>query len=143
MITIRNLTKSFDSNRVLDKLNLVVPEGQTTVVIGRSGCGKSVLLKHIIGILKPDSGEILINGRDITKLKEGELNKERKRFGMVFQGGALFDSLTVGENVGFSLREHTNLNEGERREIIRKKLELVGLEGIEDLKPDELSGGMK
>ncbi len=143
MITIRNLTKSFDSNRVLDNLNLVVPEGQTTVVIGRSGCGKSVLLKHIMGILKPDSGEILIDGRDITKLKARELDEERKRFGMVFQGGALFDSLTVGENVGFSLREHANLSEGEIEEIVRKKLELVGLGDAEDLRPAELSGGMK
>ncbi|MCK4325563.1 ATP-binding cassette domain-containing protein, partial [bacterium] len=143
MITIRNLTKSFGPNRVLDDLSMVVPEGQTTVVIGRSGCGKSVLLKHIMGILKPDSGEILIDGRDITKLKASELNQERKRFGMLFQGGALFDSLTVGENVGFSLQEHTNLSEGEIKEIVREKLELVGLRDVEDLRPAELSGGMK
>ena len=143
MIAIRNLTKSFGLNQVLDKLDLAVPEGQTTVVIGRSGCGKSVLLKHIIGILKPDSGEILIDGRDITGLKASELNEERKRFGMVFQGAALFDSLTVGENVGFSLREHTDLSEGEIKEIVRKKLELVGIGKVEDLRPDELSGGMK
>lgn len=150
MITIRNLTKSFacstltcDSNRVLDNLDLVVPDGQATVVIGRSGCGKSVLLKHIMGILKPDSGEILIDGHDITKLKASELNQERKRFGMLFQGAALFDSLTVGENVGFSLREHSNLSEGEIEEIVREKLELVGLGDVEDLRPAELSGGMK
>ncbi|MEA3328683.1 MAG: ABC transporter ATP-binding protein [Candidatus Omnitrophota bacterium] len=143
MIEIKNLTKSLQGHKVLDRLNLTVQTGETMVIIGRSGVGKSVLLKHIIGILKPDSGQILIDGQDITTLEGRELNKIRLKFGMLFQGAALFDSLTVGENVGFPLVEHTLQGEEKINERIKQSLELVGLVGIEDLKPAELSGGMK
>ena len=143
MITIENLHKSFGDSKVLRGVNLTIEKGKTFVIIGRSGCGKSVLLKHIIGILKPDKGRILIDSCDITKLEEKGLNEVRKRFGMLFQGAALFDSLTVEENVGFGLTRHTILGRKEIRKIVSKKLKLVGLAGIENLKPAELSGGMK
>ncbi|MCD5402159.1 ABC transporter ATP-binding protein [candidate division NPL-UPA2 bacterium] len=143
MISIRNLKKSFGDNRVLDGVDLEVNPGETMVVIGPSGCGKSVLLKHIMGILKPDEGEIIIYDKDITLLKERELNEMRKKFGMLFQGAALFDSLSVEENVGFGLREHTNLSEREIKEIVQEKLRMVGLGDIAGLKPAELSGGMR
>ena len=143
MIVIENLHKSFGDNKVLRGVNLKIEKGKTFVIIGRSGCGKSVLIKHIIGILKPDKGRILINGRDITKLDERGLNEIRKRFGMLFQGAALFDSLTVEENVAFGLRRHTNLSREEIRRIVNEKLGLVGLARNGFLKPAELSGGMK
>lgn len=143
MIEIRNLTKSFNKNLVLDNLNLKINKGETFVIIGRSGCGKSVLLKHIMGILKPDSGEVLIDGQDITKMSEKDLNKLRLRFGMLFQGSALFDSLSVGENVAFGLLEHGNKGLDELQTLVKEKLSLVGMEGVEDLVPSELSGGMK
>lgn len=143
MIVIEDLHKSFGDNEVLRGVNLTIEKGKTFVIIGRSGCGKSVLLKHIIGILKPDKGVILIDGCDITKLNERELNEVRKKFGMLFQGAALFDSLTVGENVAFGLRRHTHLSREEIRRIVSQKLRLVGLVGIEGLKSAELSGGMK
>lgn len=143
MIEIKGLSKSFGNHMVLDNLDLDIRMGETMVIIGRSGCGKTVLIKHIIGTLKPDSGQVLIDGCDITKLDGKELNGLRMKFGMLFQGSALFDSLTVGENVGFSLAEHTNLNEVQIAERVRESLELVGLGGIEDLEPAELSGGMK
>jgi len=143
MIEIINLCKTFNSNLVLDNLNLNILKGETLVIIGRSGCGKSVLLKHIIGIMKPDSGQVIIDEVDITRLDQKELNDFRMKFGMLFQGAALFDSLTVGENVGFVLYEHTNLSEIEIKERIKECLAHVGLYGIENHKPAELSGGMK
>lgn len=143
MIEIINLCKSFNGQKVLDNLNLDINKGETTVVIGRSGVGKSVLLKHIIGIMKPDSGQILVDGMNVTRLRGKELDSFRLKFGMLFQGSALFDSLSVGENVGFSFFEHTRLTEGEIYKSIKEALRLVGLEGIERLKPAELSGGMK
>ena len=143
MITIENLHKSFGDSKVLRGVNLTIEKGKTFVIIGRSGCGKSVLLKHIIGILKPDTGKVIIDGTDITRLNERELNQVRRRFGMLFQGAALFDSLTVGENVSFGLRRHTTLGREEIKRIVREKLRLVGLVRIEGLKPAELSGGMK
>ncbi|MBU4346386.1 MAG: ABC transporter ATP-binding protein [Candidatus Omnitrophica bacterium] len=143
MIEIQGLTKSFNGHKVLDNLNLTIDKGQTCVIIGRSGCGKSVLLKHIVGILKPDSGRILIDGKDITVLRDKELDELRMKMGMVFQGGALFDSLTVGENVGFEFIEHRKLDPRELLEIIEEALCMVGLCGIENLMPSELSGGMK
>jgi phospholipid/cholesterol/gamma-HCH transport system ATP-binding protein len=143
MIEIVNLRKSFDDHLVLDGLNLKIETGQTTVIIGRSGCGKSVLLKHIIGILRPDSGKVYIDGQDITKMRQRQLNKLRMKIGMLFQSSALFDSLTVEENVGFALREHTDLSEVSISKRVRDSLSLVGLEGIEKLKPAQLSGGMK
>lgn len=143
MIEIKNLTKNFDAHRVLDNLTLTIPDGKTYVIIGRSGCGKSVLLKHIEGILKPDSGQVIVNGEDIAKISDKELDNLRLKFGMVFQGGALFDSLTVGENVGFGLIEHQQLDSKELLEKIEESLSLVGLSGIENIMPAELSGGMK
>ena len=143
MIEIKNITKSFNGHKILDKLNLKIEKGTTCVIIGRSGCGKSVLLKHIVGILKPNSGCVFVNGRDITKLNDKELDALRMKMGMVFQGGALFDSLTVGENVGFGLIEYQHLNPKELLERTEEALCMVGLSGIENLMPSELSGGMK
>ena len=111
MIEIINLSKSFGSSKVLDNLNLIINSGEVIVIIGRSGCGKSVLLKHIIGLIKPDMGQVIIDGNDMTRFEEYEMDKLRLSFGMLFQGAALFDSMTVGENVGFTLREHTNVSE--------------------------------
>ena len=143
MIDVENLTKSFDGNLVLDRLCLHVPEGQTLVVIGRSGCGKSVLLKHIVGLLKPDSGRVMVKGQDVTRLNEKHLNQVRKLFGVVFQGSALFDSLTVAENVAFGLLEHTRMSRREIETKVARCLEVVGMEGVENKMPSELSGGMK
>lgn len=143
MIEIINLSKSFGNNKVLDNLNLIINAGEVIVIIGRSGCGKSVLLKHIIGLLKPDLGQVIIDGSEITRMEEAEMDKLRLSFGMLFQGAALFDSMTVGENVGFALREHMGIPESEIQEKVRVALEMVGLKGIEDLMPAELSGGMK
>ncbi len=143
MIEIINLCKSFGDNVVLDNLNLTLNTGETTVIIGRSGCGKSVLLKHIIGLMKPDSGQVFIDGKDITAMNDKELKKIRMKFGMLFQGSALFDSLSVGENVGFALLEHTDTPRYIIRERVTESLRLVGLKDIEHLKPAELSGGMK
>lgn len=143
MIEIVDLHKSFGDNKVLDGVNLTINKGETTTIIGRSGVGKSVLLKHIIGLVKPDEGKILIDGEDITQYKNEKLVELRQRFGMLFQGSALFDSMTVQENVGLGLREHTKLPEEEVREIVKEKLRLVGLSGVENSKPAELSGGMK
>ncbi|MDP3790858.1 MAG: ABC transporter ATP-binding protein [Candidatus Omnitrophota bacterium] len=143
MIEIINVSKTFGGHKVLDNLNLNVRDGETTVIIGRSGCGKSVLLKHIIGLLKPDSGNILIDGKNTTRMDEKELNEIRMKFGMLFQGAALFDSLTIFENVGFSMLEHTNATKQEVAKRVKECLALVGLKDIEDKKPAELSGGMK
>ncbi|MCM8757940.1 MAG: ATP-binding cassette domain-containing protein, partial [Candidatus Omnitrophica bacterium] len=125
MILIDQITKSFNSKLVLDRLSLKIEKGETKVVIGRSGCGKSVLLKHLIGILKPDSGRIFIEDRDITELSEKELNPLRMNMAMVFQSSALFDSLTVSENVGFVLREHYHLTDQEILRAVKEALNLV------------------
>lgn len=143
MIEIRGLTKSFNTHKVLDDLNLKIDTGSTCVIIGRSGCGKSVLLKHIVGILKPDRGVILLYGKDVTKINEKELNALRLKISMVFQGGALFDSMNVAENVGFGLIEHKRISGKELLERAEEALCLVGLCGIGSLMPSELSGGMK
>jgi len=143
MIQIEGVTKSFNTLRVLKNLNLKVEKGSTLVVIGRSGCGKSVLLKHIVGVLKPDSGRVIIDGQDINRLNTKGLDVLKKRINMVFQGGALFDSLSVGENVGFELLEHTSISGMELFERAEEALSLVGLSGIENLMPAELSGGMR
>jgi phospholipid/cholesterol/gamma-HCH transport system ATP-binding protein len=142
-IRVFNLYKSFGENQVLKGCDLEVREGESMVVIGGSGSGKTVLIKCIIGLVRPDRGEIYIDGQEITSLDERRMNEVRKKFGMLFQGGALFDSLRVWENVGFGLRQHTSLHEGEIRRIANEKLRLVGLQQIEDLMPAELSGGMK
>lgn len=143
MIEIKGLNKSFNHKKVLDNLNLSIEQGKITVIIGRSGEGKSVLIKHLIGLLKPDSGKIMLDDRDITTMSGREINKMRRRFGMLFQGAALFDSMTVGENVAFPLREQTDLPKGKIMQIVKTKLERVGLKGVEDMMPSELSGGMK
>lgn len=143
MIEIINLCRSFGDHKVLDNLSFNIESGQTTVIIGRSGCGKSVLLKHMVGLLMPDSGQVIIDGVDITKLSERELSKFRMKFGMLFQGAALFDSLTIGENVGFSLYEHTGMNKIDIAKRVKECLAMVGLSDIEDLKSAELSGGMR
>lgn len=145
MVTIecRGLWKGFGRKSVLRGLDLVVNPGETVVVIGQSGTGKSVLLKHIVGLINPDRGSIFVDGVDITKLNRKKLFELRKRFGMVFQGAALFDSYTVDENVGLALREHTDLPDEEVKQIAEEKLRMVGLEGIGDKNPAELSGGMK
>lgn len=143
MIEIINLTKSFGDNRVLENLNLIIKTGEVMVIIGRSGCGKSVLLKHMIGLLKPDFGQVMIDRKDVCRMDVQELDELRLKFGMLFQGAALFDSMTVGENVGFALTEHTDMPKEAIRKKISKSLNMVDLEGIEDLMPAELSGGMK
>ena len=118
MIEIINLCKSFNGKKVLDNLNLTINTGETMVIIGRSGCGKSVLLKHIIGIMRPDSGQVIIDGVDLTKLDSRALSKFRMRFGMLFQGAALFDSLTVEENIGFNMIEHSHIPRPEIRKRV-------------------------
>jgi len=143
MIQLRGVSKRLGSKQVLDGLDLEIPTGITTVILGRSGTGKSVLLKHIIGLMKPDEGSIEIEGEDIAHMDEAELNRVRKRFGMLFQGAALFDSLTVGENVALPMREHLKLPEAEIRRRVAERLSWVGLQGVEDMKPASLSGGMK
>ena len=143
MIKITGLKKYFGPKRVLDGVNLEIERGKITVIIGRSGEGKSVLIKHIIGLLRPDEGQIFLEGQEITAMREKEFNEVRKRFGMLFQGAALFDSMTVGQNVGFPLKEHTDLNDEDIMKVVGEKLRRVGLTGVENLMPAELSGGMK
>lgn len=143
MIKIIGLKKSFNAKPVLDGVDLSIEKGKITVIIGRSGEGKSVLIKHIIGLLKPDEGKVLLQGKEISALKEKEFNEIRKRFGMLFQGSALFDSMTVEENVGFPLKEHTGLHNDEVLKVVTEKLRRVGLVGIEKMMPADLSGGMK
>ncbi|HBG61401.1 MAG: ABC transporter ATP-binding protein [Omnitrophica WOR_2 bacterium GWF2_38_59] len=143
MIEIVNLNKSFGENVVLKNVNLTIETGQTKVIIGRSGVGKSVLLKSIMGILIPDSGSIKIDGVEVTDLPEKEYNKIRMKIGMVFQGGALFDSMNVAENVAFVLNEFMRLDKRTVDKKIEESLALVGLQGVEDMMPSELSGGMK
>jgi len=143
MIELIDLHKSFGGNHVLRGVNLKVEKGESMVVIGGSGSGKSVLIKHIIGTLKPDKGSVLIDGVNIADLSETELYETRKRFGMLFQMSALFDSMRVWENVAFALMRHGKLDEKDAKEIAVEKLRMVGLVGVENLMPSELSGGMK
>jgi phospholipid/cholesterol/gamma-HCH transport system ATP-binding protein len=143
MIRIVDLYKSFGENNVLCGANLTVNKGETMVVIGQSGSGKSVLLKHLIGLLKPDSGEVYIDGVQISRLNEYELQRLTKKFGMLFQGAALFDSMTVAENVSFGLERHTDYSPGKISELVSEGLAKVGLRGVENLMPYQLSGGMK
>lgn len=143
MIEIIDLHKSFNSFAVLRGVNLRVERGESVTVIGGSGSGKSVLIKHIIGLLFPDKGRVIVDGKIVNELDEQRLNELRKEFGMLFQGAALFDSLTVWENVGFGLKQHTRLSDKEIKEIAVQKLALVGLKEVEDKMPSELSGGMK
>ncbi len=143
MIQIRNLHKQFDGKIVLRGVELDVYDGERLVIIGRSGCGKSVLLKHIINLLQPDKGYILVDDIHIKKVGQKDLFFLRKQFGFLFQGAALFDSMSVAENIALPLVEHTRMTHDEMMKKVAEKLELVGLPGIEHLKPSELSGGMK
>ncbi len=135
--------KSFRGQKVLDGLYLDIPRGRTTVIIGRSGGGKSVTIKHMIGLIRPDRGRILLDGVDVLSLEKDAMNQVRRRFGMLFQEGALFDSMTVGENVAFPLREHTELPAPEVEARVAEMLRLVGLPGTQEKMPGELSGGMR
>lgn len=143
MIRLIDLQKSFKEQKVLDGINLHCRKGEITVLIGRSGGGKSVTLKHIIGLLRPDSGEVLIDGEDITKMNSVALNQIRRKFGMLFQDGALFDSMTVGDNVAFPMKESRRFTAKEIEEKVRESLAEVGLHGVEQKMPSELSGGMR
>ena len=143
MIQIRDLEKQFGETQVLKGIQLSVEAGTTCVILGGSGSGKTVLMKHMIGLLKPNQGQVLIEGQDIVPLNDDDLSHVRKKFGMVFQGAALFDSMNVFENVAFPLREHTPMPEDQMREVVRQKLEIVGLRGIEERFPADLSGGMR
>jgi len=141
--TVRGLVKEYDDKTVLRGLDFEVQQGESLVVLGRSGSGKSVMLRQLNGLEKPDSGTVTFDGVEISSMREKDLYPIRRRIGMLFQGGALFDSMTVEENVSFPLREHLDMQEEEIHERVRLKLSLVGLEAVEDLMPSELSGGMK
>ncbi len=143
IIDIRDVYKSFGPKEVHSGLTLSIKKGENITVLGGSGSGKSVLLKEITGLLKPDSGDVIVEGENIVLLEEKDLVRIRKKMGMLFQGAALFDSLTVEENIAYPLRENTDFPENEIRDIVAKNLELVGLPGIEDKMPSDLSGGMK
>lgn len=143
MIEVKDLHKALGGKEVLRGVNLEVPEGSTTTILGLSGCGKSTLLKHIIGLLKPDRGSVIVDDRDVARAGRSELEEIRKLFGMVFQGSALLQSLTVAENVALSLVEAGKLNPGEIRETVAHKLSLVKLTGFEGYYPADLSGGMR
>lgn len=143
MIQISNLHKSFRDKKILSGVSLDIETGKITTIIGRSGCGKSVLLKHIVALLRPDEGTVMIGGENLNDMTAEELFATRKKMGLVFQNGALFDSMNVEENVGLGLREHTKMSEREISEKIMRLLEMVGMPGIEKYKPSELSGGMK
>jgi phospholipid/cholesterol/gamma-HCH transport system ATP-binding protein len=143
IISIRDVHKSFGSLDVLTGVDLDIASCESLVILGRSGCGKSVLLKHITGLITPDSGTITFEGEDITKFKRQNLFEMRKHFGMLFQGAALFDSMTVGENVGLPLVKHGHMAEEEVRETVLEKLRLIGLTDVYDSYPSALSGGMK
>jgi phospholipid/cholesterol/gamma-HCH transport system ATP-binding protein len=143
MIQLKGVYKSFGSNHVLRGVNLEIKCGESMVVIGGSGTGKSVLIKCVIGLLRHDQGEIYVDGKEISHFNEGEWNELRKKFGMLFQRDALFDSMPVWENVGFGLRRHTNLSDEEIKGLAVEKLKLVGMTNVENLMPAELSGGMR
>jgi phospholipid/cholesterol/gamma-HCH transport system ATP-binding protein len=143
MIQLTDLHKAFGSQKVLNGLNLAIPDGQITAIIGPSGEGKSVLLKHIIGLMQPDSGEIEIDGESIIGIRRSEMNRIREKFGMLFQNAALFDSMNVFENVAFPLQEKTSFSKTEIRTRVLSALEDVGLKNVEQKFTDELSGGMK
>jgi phospholipid/cholesterol/gamma-HCH transport system ATP-binding protein len=143
MIEVRDLKKSFGSQKVLEGISFKIEKGESVVIIGGSGCGKSVLLKHLIGLMTPDAGDVLIAGQSIVNMDERELIRVRTRFGMLFQSAALFDSMTVEENIGFVLRKQDELTEAEIKERIAETLDMVELPGTEKKKPAELSGGMR
>jgi len=143
VIEIKDLYKAFDKQKVLNGATLTIPDREVVTIMGKSGCGKSVLIKHIIGLLSPDRGSVIIDGVDITTLDVSELDRIREKLGVLFQGGALFDSLSVYENIAFQLNEKTKLSKGEINDRVMQALEDVGLKGMEKKNPAELSGGMK
>jgi phospholipid/cholesterol/gamma-HCH transport system ATP-binding protein len=142
-IRLEHVTKSFDGRKVLDDVTLDVPEGRAFCLLGRSGTGKSVTLKHIMGLLQPDEGRVIVHGKDVPRLKRSELAEVRRSMGFLFQNSALFDSISVGDNVAFPLRRHTDWPDEKIREVARARLESVGLEKDFDKMPSDLSGGMK
>ena len=143
LISLRDVRKSFGSKEVLKGISLDVHRGESVVIVGGSGTGKSVTLRHVIGLIRPDSGEVILGGRPLSEMTPRELNDMRRRFGMSFQEGALFDSMSVFENIAFPLRRHTKMTEKEIRARVRECLEQVHLEGVEPRRPSELSGGMR
>src|SRR2546430_13329521 len=143
MIEVRDLKKSFGSHEILDGVSFRIEKGESVVIIGRSGGGKSVLLKHLVALLKPDSGDVLIDGEDIVPMNERELLRVRRKFGMLFQGAALFDSMTVAENVAFAFRRDRALSEAQIACRVAEVLAMVDLPGTASKKPSELSGGMR
>jgi len=144
MLTVKNLTKMFGTNVVLDNISLNIEEGKTTVIIGPSGCGKTVLVKHLIALLRPNSGEVYFKNHRIDNLSERELNKIRTHYGFLFQGGALFDSLNVTENIIFPIRQHCKItNWKEVEDLVKNKLAMVGLDGFQKFYPSNLSGGQR
>ncbi len=143
IIEVKKVVKRFDERAVLDGINITIPQGKITVIMGGSGCGKTTLLRHLVGLHQPTSGEIVVDGKNIVGLEEKDMNEVRRKFGMLFQGAALFNSMTVGENVAVPLKEHTSLSRDIIRIIVRVKLELVGLTGFENFMPHQISGGMK
>ncbi len=143
MISLQHLYKSFGEKEVLRDMSLDIDRGESVVIVGGSGTGKSVTLKHIIGLLRPDQGHVLVDGNDITEMDSVELNRFRRHFGMAFQEGALFDSMSVFENIAFPLRRHTQMTEDEIRARVEECLEQVHLHGVDQKRPSELSGGMR
>lgn len=144
IIRIESLSKSFDGQRVLDGVNLEVFEGETVVILGASGSGKTVLMSLLVGLLEPDSGRIIMAGEDVSAFtSDRQWDKMRLKIGFLFQGSALYDSMTVGENISFALEQHMRFTDEEIQDVVREKLRLVELEGIEDKMPAELSGGMQ
>jgi len=142
-IEVIGLITHYGDREILKNISFSIPKGMTTVILGGSGCGKSTLLKHLIGLLKPTSGKILIHGKDITLLNEEEMNEVRKKMGILFQGAALMNSMTILDNVALPMREHTKIKESTIEIMVRMKLDLVGLSGFEEFYPSQLSGGMK
>jgi phospholipid/cholesterol/gamma-HCH transport system ATP-binding protein len=143
VVEVNNLVRTFGNRTVIDNLSFTIQRGETLVIMGGSGCGKSTLLRHIIGVMKPSAGSVKIFGDEITTMNDRQITNIRRRFGMLFQSGALLASLTVGENVALPLLQHTDLSEDEIHETVTRKLQMVGLSGFNDLKPAEISGGMR
>ena len=142
-IEVTSLVARYEDREILKGISFSIPRGKVTVILGGSGCGKSTLLKHLIGLLRPAGGEILINGQDIAAMEEDDMNEVRRKMGILFQGAALLNSMTLEDNVALPLREHTRLNESTIHIMVRMKLDLVGLSGFEHFSPSQLSGGMK